>query len=91
MIRKHNFDYTKKWLDAKSENKQLILGALDHSSLADINGSYAPIEDFKLLPIDFKMIVISFIMNAIPYIPLVFTYYSFTELFNMLMKSTVGV
>ena len=90
LIRKHNFEYVKKWLDPKSENKELILGALDHSSLADINGSYAPIEDFKLLPIDFKMIVISFIMNAIPYIPLVFTYYSFTELFNMFMKSTVG-
>ena len=77
-------------MDSSSTNKEPILGAMDNSSLADINGSYTPITEMKLIPINYKMIVLSFVMNVIPYIPLVFTYYSFTELFKMGIKSMVG-
>ena len=90
LIRKHNYDYAKKWMDKSSTNKEPILGAMDNSSLADINGSYAPITEMKLIPINYTMIALSFVMNVIPYIPLVFTYYSFTELFKMGIKSMIG-
>ncbi len=90
LVRKHNYDYIKKWIDGKPGNDEAILGTMDNSSLADINGSYAPIEGMKLIPIDLKMIIVSFIMNVIPYIPLVFTYYSFSQLFNMFIESMVG-
>ena len=89
LLRKHNYDYIKKWIDRKPDN-ETILGTMDNSSLADINGSYAPIEEMKLIPIDLKMIIVSLIMNLIPYIPLVFTYYSFSQLFNLFIKSMVG-
>ncbi len=90
LLIKHNHDYVKKWIEKIPKNDEPILGAMDNSSLADINGSYTPIEEMNLIPIDLRMIVMSFIMNAIPYIPLVFTYYSLAQLFNLLLKSMVG-
>ncbi len=63
---------------------------MDNSSLADINGSYGPIEEIKIIPADLMAIGRSFIMNVIPYIPLVFTYYSVAELFKLLLKSMAG-
>lgn len=91
LVRKHDHDYVKKWLDPNSKNEEPVLGAVDNSSLADINGSYAPIEGLQMVPIDFKMILASFVMNAIPYVPLVFTYYSFKELFTIIMKAMIGI
>jgi len=90
LIRKHNLNYFNKWVGEGIVNDEPILGTMDNSSLADINGSYAPIEEIKIFPIDFRMIVVSFIMNVLPYIPLVFTYYSFNELFKIFTKSLVG-
>ena len=87
LLRKHNIDYATKWLEKKTSKGDQILGALDNSSLADINGSYAPIKGMKLVPINYKMVVFSFVMNTIPYIPLVFTYYSVTDLFNAVLNS----
>ena len=90
LIRVHNYDYAKKWIDVKQENDEAILGTMDNSSLADINGSYGPIEEIKIIPADLMAIGRSFIMNVIPYIPLVFTYYSVAELFKLLLKSMAG-
>ena len=90
LLRKHNQDYVKKWIDGKPIQKEPILGALDNSSLADINGSYTPIEEIKLFPVDLKMIIVSVFVNLIPYIPLVFTYYSFSDLFELLIASFMG-
>jgi len=90
LLRKHNQDYIKKWIDGEPDQNEPILGALDNSSLADINGSYAPIEEIKLFPVDLKMIIVSIFINIIPYIPLVFTYYSFSELFKLFIASLMG-
>ena len=90
LLRKHNQDYIKKWINGEPDQNEPILGALDNSSLADINGSYAPIEEIKLFPVDLKMIIVSIFINIIPYIPLVFTYYSFSELFKLFIASLMG-
>ena len=87
LLRKHNIDYVKKWIASDSTNKEPLLGSMDHSSLSDINGSYAPISSLKLIPIDLKLIGLSFFLNIIPYIPLVFTYYSMRDLINLLIQS----
>jgi len=87
LIRKHNSDYVEKWIDGEPPKNETILGAMDNSSLADINGSYAPIQSIKLIPIDIKMILVSFILNVIPYIPLVFTYYSLNDLFEIFART----
>ena len=90
LVREHNYNYVKKWIDGKPVKDQSILGTLDNSSLADINGSYAPVEEMQLSPIDLRLIAVSIIMFAVPFIPLIFTYYSFAELFDLLMKSFGG-
>ena len=90
LVRKHNFDYVQKWINGKQGKDDPILGTMDNSSLADINGSYAPVEGIKMIPMDLVLILRSVIMNIIPYIPLVFTYYSFAELFKLFTKFMVG-
>jgi hypothetical protein len=91
LIRKHNYDYIKKWIDPNSNNTDPILGAADHSSLSDINGSYAPIAKMKRVPVSLMNITTSFIFSILPYIPLVFTYYSIKQLFNLFLKIMVGI
>jgi hypothetical protein len=44
----------------------------------------------KSSPIDLKSLVGSIAINILPFIPLIFTYYSVAELFNMIIKSVVG-
>lgn len=90
LIRKHNLDYAAKWIDDTTGNKEPVLGTMDNSSLADINGSYAPVQGLKLFPIDLKSILLSFVLNVIPYLPLVFTYYSASELFKTLIQNAIG-
>jgi len=89
-IRKHNNDYEDKWINREPLNGEPILGAVDHSSLADINGSYDPILGMKLIPIDLRMLLLSIGLVVVPLVPLVFTYYSPIELFKMLVTSVLG-
>jgi hypothetical protein len=90
LIRKHNYDYATKWIESDPPKGEQLLGTVDNSSLADINGSYASVQNMKLIPVNFNMILISFAINAIPYIPLVFTYYSAADLFKLLLDSLIG-
>jgi hypothetical protein len=90
LLRKHNWDYAAKWIDINSTNKEPVLGSMDNSSLADINGSYTPIEGMRMFPINLQMITLSFVMNLLPYIPLVFTYYTISELITDILKSLLS-
>lgn len=89
-IRKHNIGYRKRWIEGNGKEGDELLGTMDNSSLADINGSYAPVQEMKLFPINLKMVIMSFAMNLIPYLPLIFTYYTVSELFNDFMKSIIA-
>ena len=73
-IRKHNMAYRELWIEGKGKKEETLLGTMDNSSLADINGSYGPVQDMQVIPINRKMILMSFALNLIPYLPLVFTY-----------------
>lgn len=90
LLRRHNNDYVNKWIDNFEANKKGLLGSMDHSSLADINGSYGPVGGIKIMPIDLKLIALSFLLNTLPYLPLVFTYYSVKDLINMLIQSVAN-
>jgi hypothetical protein len=90
LVAKHNLDYMKKWVYDKPPSNEPILGSMDNSSLSDINGGYAPVISMKLIPINFKMFLLSCVILLLPFIPLVFTYYSFKDLFGMIIKSTFG-
>jgi hypothetical protein len=90
LVRMHNLEYDQKWIKGDLPKDEPLVGSPDHSSLADINGSYGPIQSMKPFPIDFKMIILSMILSILPYLPLVFTYYSATELFKMLISNVLG-
>ncbi len=89
-IRKHNMAYRELWIEGKGKKEETLLGTMDNSSLADINGSYGPVQDMQVIPINRKMILMSFALNLIPYLPLVFTYYSVPDLFNDFLKGISG-
>lgn len=89
LIRQHNIAYRNAWIDKTSKKDEALLGTMDNSSLADINGSYLPIKNMKLFPINPKILALSFVLNIIPYIPLVFTFYTFSDLLNLMLKSVV--
>jgi len=90
LVAKHNLDYMKKWVYNKPPSNEPILGSIDNSSLSDINAAYAPVIKMKLVPINFKMFLLSCTILLLPFIPLAFTYYSFTDLFGMIIKSAFG-
>lgn len=90
LLRQHNNDYVDKWIDEDPAPQEALLGSMDHSSLSDINGSYGPVQNMKLVPINWKMLGLAVIINLIPFIPLVFTYYSGMQLINELMNSIVN-
>ncbi len=89
-VARHNHAYMVKWVYQNSPPEEGILGSVDHSSLSDMNGGYASVIDMKLIPINFKMFLLSCLTLTIPFIPLVFTYYSATDLFRLIVRSAVG-
>lgn len=90
LVRVHNLEYVQKWIEGNPPVDEPLVGSPDHSSLADINGSYGPLQSMKPFPIDYKMILSSIVMCILPYLPLLFTYYSATELFKMLISNVLG-
>jgi len=90
LIRKHNIDYAAKWIEGAPPKDDHLLGSVDNSSLSDINGSYASVQGLKMIPVDIKMFILSLGLNALPFIPLIFTYYSVSQLFKILTSSLLG-
>ncbi len=86
LISKHNKDYMEKWI-YQNKGEEPILGTMDNSSLADINGSYASISSMKLVPIDLRMVLMSIGLILGPFLPLIFTVYSPAELFRTLLQA----
>lgn len=87
LIRRHNKAYKDVWIDGEGKEGDSLLGTVDNSSLADINGSYASVQGMQLFPVNLKSLLISFGLNLLPYIPLIFTYYTASSLYHDLLKS----
>ena len=90
LVATHNHDFMQKWIYNNSPPNEEILGSVDASSLADMNGGYQPAINMKLVPISFNMFLLSCIVIIVPFIPLIFTYYSIKDLFSLVMKTTFG-
>jgi len=90
LVTRHNNDYVDKWLDGPPPKDEKLLGALDNSSLNDINGSYTFVQGTRIFPINLKMIFSSILLILLPFIPLLFTYYSGSELLNKLLGALFG-
>lgn len=90
LVAKHNQDYMKKWVEPKQAPKEPILGSVDNSSLSDINGGYAPAISMNFIPVNSRMFMMSCVILLVPFVPLVFTYYSFYDLVSMILDSAFG-
>lgn len=90
LVARHNQEYVKKWLGNSKGPDEPILGSADNSSLSDINGGYAPAISMNFIPINYNMIFLSCIILLVPFVPLVFTYYSFLDLVGMVLGSVFG-
>ena len=90
LLRMHNEAYLDKWIQGNNPENEPLLGSVDHSSLADLNGSYAPVSEMKIAPINMKSVVQSFAINVIPFLPLWFSLYSGKEIFQHVFHSLVG-
>jgi hypothetical protein len=90
LVARHNHNYMNKWVYGPVTPKEPLLGSVDNSSLSDINGGFDPVINMKIIPVNFKMFLLSCIVLLAPFVPLVFTYYSFMDLFRMILKSAFG-
>lgn len=90
LITQHNNAYVEKWIKGGKPEHEKLLGSMDNSSLADINGSYTAIQNTKIVPVNYKQFILSVILTMIPFIPLLFTYYSGMEMLKRLMESLFG-
>jgi hypothetical protein len=90
LLTRHNNDYVDKWLNGPPPKDEKLLGALDNSSLNDINGSYTFVQGTRIFPVNLKMLLTSMILIILPFIPLLFTYYSGSELLNKLLGALFG-
>jgi hypothetical protein len=90
LIRAHNTAYKSKWLSGSLPSDEPILGSADHSSLADINGSYGPVFGTKAVPLNLKLVLATILLTLMPYVPLVFTYYSVTQVLKSLISTMFG-
>ena len=91
MIQYHNNLYREKWLEGNLPDNESILPSLDNSSMADINGSYLQaVKGMTIIPVDRKALLVCMLMLLIPFIPLIFTMFSLSELFSKLIDILAG-
>jgi hypothetical protein len=90
LLRSHNLAYVKKWIVPPLPADEPLLGSVDNSSLADINGGYAPLHEMLPVPFDVRLFGVSAILALLPFLPLVFTEYSVTEVLAALIDSLLG-
>lgn len=85
LVARHNSEYMNKWTNGDLPKDEALLGNVDHSSLSDINGGYAPVISMSVVPISKSIFLSSCIILALPFVPLVFTYYSLFDLIKLLL------
>jgi len=91
LIQYHNNLYREKWMEGQLPEDDHILGSLDNSSMADINGSYQQaVKEMSVIPINRNSIVGAIVMLLVPFIPLLFTEFSLKILLSKLLQVVSG-
>jgi hypothetical protein len=91
LIQYHNNLYREKWMEGQLPKNEHLLGSLDNSSMADINGSYQQaVKEMSIIPINRKSLIWMILMLMIPFLPLLFTMYSLKDLVDKLLKVVGG-
>ena len=91
LIQYHNNLYKEKWMGKDLPESESILGSLDNSSMADINGTYEQsINSMRIIPINLRDIIAVMILLLFPFLPLLFLLYSPAELVTRLISIIFG-
>ena len=81
LIQYHNNLYKEKWMEGILPKDENLLGSLDNSSMADINGTYVQsINAMSIIPINLRSIVSIMLLLVLPFLPLILTVYSASEI-----------
>ena len=87
----HNNLFNKKWLEGELPKDENLLGSVDNSSLADLNGAYQQsISEMNIIPIKFRWIMGTAIVLLVPFLPLLGTYYSMGEFLAKMSEIIFG-
>ena len=87
----HNNLFNKKWLKGELPKDEKLLGSIDNSSLADLNGAYQQsISEMNIIPINFRWMMGTALVLLVPFLPLLGTYYSMGEFLEMMSRVIFG-
>ena len=88
LIRRHHRAFEDKWF--RSNTEESILGSVDASSKADIDGSYAPLQSLQPVPISKKAMISTVAKAAVPFLPLLLLKYSLSGLLRNMLDMMMG-
>ncbi|MNU62674.1 MULTISPECIES: hypothetical protein [Aeromonas] len=80
-------DFEHRWLHSNSRDNETLLGSADIQSLADLGNAYAVIKEIRPLPFSRDMIMQLITATLIPFIPLLFTLFSF----EVILDRVIGI
>ncbi len=84
----HHQDFEKKWF--RKNQEETILGNMDASSLADINGGYESVSGMQIFPMTKQKTLALLVIVLVPFLPLYFTVHSITDIMNKLSTFVFG-
>lgn len=91
LIQYHNNLYRDKWMEGSLPEDDHLLGSLDNSSMSDINGAYAQsVRGMNVFAMAPRTIVYCAFMLILPFLPLLLTMYSTTELIKKFFGIITG-
>jgi hypothetical protein len=73
-------DFDGKWVHARQQNAEPLLGTPDIQSLADLSTAVGLVRDMRMVPVSFRLLMQIAVTAALPLLPLLLFKYPFTEL-----------
>jgi hypothetical protein len=73
-------DFDAKWVHARQQNTEPLLGTPDIGSLADLSAAVGIVRDMRLVPVSTRLLLQIAVTALLPMLPLLLFEYPFTEL-----------
>jgi hypothetical protein len=79
-------DFEGKWIRGSAPKGEELLGSGDIQSLADLENSYAIVQEMRAVPFGIRDVTPLVVASAVPLLPLMLTVFSIEELVTQLIK-----
>jgi hypothetical protein len=87
LIQKHHRDFDDKWI--RTDQKELLLGEPDASSMTDINSVFDTIMAMQIFPFNLKIMLSSIVVSILPLVPLLAFEYNLMDIMKSVLKLLV--